>query len=621
MEMQRILVVTALLFVVSLPLWAADYYVATNGSDTANAGTSVAAPFRTIQRAADAVAPGDTVHIRGGTYREMITATNYGLPGKPVTFCAYKDEEPVIKGSDVVGGWNHLTNAIWCKTNWVVTQQVFDDGESLQMIGPLVNFRELYDRPVGTNRDDMVPGSFFFDPNTTALCVWLADASNPNDSVIEVSTRRYIFNGNNANSNSWFCLKGLHFMHSNTTNFLRGRSAVIAGGHGIVDDCLIEWTHFTGLSLGPDSLALNCVLRHNGNKGGAMARGSTFRSCLFASNNYRHFSHDGSAGGIKNFAHPGTVEHCEFGWNDGPGVWFDMCNTGEPLVIRNNYFHHNSNAVLIEISSGARIWNNLFEDNLGRDILLASSQSNTIWNNTFAGGVERYAVQMFYSGARSNHLGRPFPCRYNRFYNNIIYDSPFRDIAMNMPDGTNVLDNLCDYNCYYRLQAPPAFARVNPDGSSELITGLSNWTASTGLESNSLAIDPGFADSANGDYHLGFASPCVDRGGRLDWMIEREDVDGDPRPWRGQADIGFDERVVKMQLPTKDASGMLLSCNGVQTGKAYTLAVTPSLTDPAWSNVAPAVTARTSVIQFLDTNAIRRRAFYRITEPDTPGGG
>ena len=49
---------------------AADYYVATSGSDT-NAGT-FAAPFATVQHAVDFMGAGDTCYDRGGTYRQVV---------------------------------------------------------------------------------------------------------------------------------------------------------------------------------------------------------------------------------------------------------------------------------------------------------------------------------------------------------------------------------------------------------------------------------------------------------------------------------------------------------------------------------------------------------------------
>jgi hypothetical protein len=113
-------------------LAAKDYYVATDGSDTA-AGT-LAAPFATIQRAQREVTPGDTVFIRGGTYRmneaqiagrEGIYACvtlldKSGLPGKRINYCASPGEQPIFDFSQVKpadlrvtafrinGSWLHL---------------------------------------------------------------------------------------------------------------------------------------------------------------------------------------------------------------------------------------------------------------------------------------------------------------------------------------------------------------------------------------------------------------------------------------------------------------------------------------------------------------------------------
>jgi hypothetical protein len=94
-------------------LMAADYYMAPDGKDTQN-GTIVQ-PFESIQRAQQAAQPGDTIHIRGGTYRireEQIARktgiwsyvfemNKSGKPGAPIRYWAYQNEKPVFDFSDV----------------------------------------------------------------------------------------------------------------------------------------------------------------------------------------------------------------------------------------------------------------------------------------------------------------------------------------------------------------------------------------------------------------------------------------------------------------------------------------------------------------------------------------
>lgn len=76
--------------VLFLVLWpclglATDYYVSPSGAD-ANSGT-LAAPWATIQHAADIVAPGDTVIVSPGSYGRT-TIKRSGAPGSPVVFRA-----------------------------------------------------------------------------------------------------------------------------------------------------------------------------------------------------------------------------------------------------------------------------------------------------------------------------------------------------------------------------------------------------------------------------------------------------------------------------------------------------------------------------------------------------
>jgi hypothetical protein len=89
---------------------AAEFYVATDGSDS-NAG-GIGQPFRTIQRAAQVMVPGDVCVIRGGTYREMVTPSS-GTAAQPIVYRAYPGETVTISGCDLVTGWVQLSGNIY----------------------------------------------------------------------------------------------------------------------------------------------------------------------------------------------------------------------------------------------------------------------------------------------------------------------------------------------------------------------------------------------------------------------------------------------------------------------------------------------------------------------------
>ncbi|PGO80530.1 carbohydrate-binding cenc domain protein, partial [Bacillus cereus] len=106
------------------------YYVSTTGNDS-NDGTSLSTPFQTIQHAASVASAGDTVYIRGGTYRESVTPVNSGTSGNPITYQNYNDETAIISGNDVVTGWSLDSGNIYkAPINWSLGagNQVFVDG-------------------------------------------------------------------------------------------------------------------------------------------------------------------------------------------------------------------------------------------------------------------------------------------------------------------------------------------------------------------------------------------------------------------------------------------------------------------------------------------------------------
>ena len=80
----------------------ADYYVATNGSDSA-AGT-LSAPWATIQYAVDHAGAGDAVVVRGGIFHERIVFHKSGIEGSPLTLRNYTGEVAVIDGAGFTVG-------------------------------------------------------------------------------------------------------------------------------------------------------------------------------------------------------------------------------------------------------------------------------------------------------------------------------------------------------------------------------------------------------------------------------------------------------------------------------------------------------------------------------------
>src|SRR3990167_6681558 len=93
------------------------YYVATTGSDS-NSGTS-AAPFKTIQKAANTVVAGDTVKIKTGTYVEKVTVSKSGTSGNPISFANNGDGEVIISGGSSCASSNLTNNFLIESQNYV----------------------------------------------------------------------------------------------------------------------------------------------------------------------------------------------------------------------------------------------------------------------------------------------------------------------------------------------------------------------------------------------------------------------------------------------------------------------------------------------------------------------
>ncbi|MBD2445800.1 right-handed parallel beta-helix repeat-containing protein [Nostoc sp. FACHB-152] len=116
-----------------------SYFVSPNGSDK-NPGT-IEYPFKTIQKCANIVQPGQTCWLRGGIYRETIRPLSSGINSNLITFAAYENENVTISGTELVEKWSVYRNSIFrskmalpvdaYSDTIFFANQVFVDGEMM----------------------------------------------------------------------------------------------------------------------------------------------------------------------------------------------------------------------------------------------------------------------------------------------------------------------------------------------------------------------------------------------------------------------------------------------------------------------------------------------------------
>jgi len=112
------------------PLLVGPYFVSTTGSDE-NPGTQEL-PFRTIQRAAEVVGPGDVVEVAGGIYRETVTMRTSGTEEAPIRFQAADGEVVVVSGANYLNvSWEEAGEGIWVASVIAPVTQLFVNGQAM----------------------------------------------------------------------------------------------------------------------------------------------------------------------------------------------------------------------------------------------------------------------------------------------------------------------------------------------------------------------------------------------------------------------------------------------------------------------------------------------------------
>jgi len=89
-------------------------------------------PFRTIQKAADVIKPGDVCRIRGGVYRETVEVKASGRAGRPLRFTAHPGETVTVSGTEPIEAkWALHKGRIYKAGIDRDVSQLFVDGEMM----------------------------------------------------------------------------------------------------------------------------------------------------------------------------------------------------------------------------------------------------------------------------------------------------------------------------------------------------------------------------------------------------------------------------------------------------------------------------------------------------------
>jgi len=115
------------------------FYVSASSGNDANPGT-ITAPWKTLQKAFDALQPGQLAYLRGGTYGAFCTASTFSRAGTllaPITVQGYPGERAVIHGQiRLDGSYFRLSSIVaegpTCGTWGATTQQ----GDNMILMTP-----------------------------------------------------------------------------------------------------------------------------------------------------------------------------------------------------------------------------------------------------------------------------------------------------------------------------------------------------------------------------------------------------------------------------------------------------------------------------------------------------
>ncbi len=207
------------------------YVDAAKGNDS-NTGRSEASAFKTIGKAVNGtsapIAPGDTVLIMAGIYRERLNISKSGTASNRIVIGPFGNGEVIIDRSLTVPSWTPVSGQVYRAPLSVWPTAIVVDEQPL--------FPEF-------TQGALVEGRWYYDNTAAALYLWCPGGGDPSTrSVGIVSPDQY-------SDGVFFNLANFVTLYGVTVRFTGGRGVSILGNYNRVEKCNVKFNGHTGITM------------------------------------------------------------------------------------------------------------------------------------------------------------------------------------------------------------------------------------------------------------------------------------------------------------------------------------------------------------------------------------
>jgi hypothetical protein len=475
-----------------------SFYVATTGDDS-NPGT-LAAPWRTIQHAADCARAGSTVYVRGGIYEELVSLKASGNASDGfITFRSYPDETAVLDAARFAPTGRTAVLTIQNKSyvrimgfeirNFRTAEHrlvplgisVIGSGSHIELLKNNVHhIEQTFD-----GRDAPGHGA-----NGFGIAVYGTDANTPiTDLIIDGNEVHHLKTGSSESL----------VVNGNVTNFRITGNTVHDNNNIGIDVIGFERTApDASVDQARDGVVSNNLVYNITSKGNPAYRNEENSDGIYVD------------GGTRILIERNVIHNVDFGIELASEHRDRATNY---ITARNNLVYHCHTA---GVSIGG------YAPDRGR------TEHSTVVNNTL--------YENDTSATGSGEFQMQWNMADNVFENNIVYAGARCLITLNRSHvDKDHPAAVIDHNLYYCASGEKASKWAS---ASATVTGFDKYIETTGNDRHSRFLDPHFVDTAANDFHLQSDSPAIGAGTLDGVPVGERDLEGSPRVKSGKIDIG-----------------------------------------------------------------------------------